>query len=128
MIRLLHVIDYMEFLTFLLAVQEANTVISKVIYNHPSNKYRLLAWDMFDSSLYLNQIYLFIFLRTFKKGLCDSQKRSIWDSVKVLLKGSVCSLAPGPFSLFLKIRQIFIRCKSHPSFPKSSDRILLHVA
>lgn len=34
---------------FLLAVQEANIVISKMIYNRPSNKYKLIAWQTLDS-------------------------------------------------------------------------------
>ena len=47
---LVHIMDCMDFPTFLLAVQEAKTVISKVIYNRPSNKYKLIAWQTFDSS------------------------------------------------------------------------------
>lgn len=34
---------------FLLAVQEANTVISKVICNRPPNKNKVIAWQTFDS-------------------------------------------------------------------------------
>lgn len=35
---------------FLLLVQEANRVISKVSYNRPSDKYKLNAWQTVDSS------------------------------------------------------------------------------
>ena len=73
----------------LLVVQEANTVISEVIYH--LIKYKVIAWQAFESFHDLNPIYFF-FPDDILKSTCDSQKRSNCYPVKRALK-RICLFA-----------------------------------